>query len=259
MEKILFALDATKLDNNTLEFSCYLSLLTQSKLYGVFLENIVAEEKPVLKHVHGVSYVDWVVDEKSEKHKAKMELIEKNISLFEATCTEKGISYDVHRDDYVPASELIEESRFADVLVVDAETSFKKHDEETPTAFLTEILKKSECPVIIAPEKFEAVDEIIFTYNTSPSSVFAIKQFTYLFPQLSNKKVTIIQVNEEGKWKAAEKYKFQEWLKQHYTNLNFTAIMGKGDTELFKKKKYFPGNGCLWKNYHIATLYTKPC
>lgn len=252
MEKILLAIDAINHDKNAIEFACYLGRLTKSKVTGVFLENLAAEDKPVLKQKQLMAYMDWEVDEKSAEHKAKMDLIEKNISFFNEGCINREVSYNLHRDRGVPARELIEESRFADVLVVDAETSFNKRYEGTPTEFVRDILKKAECPVIIAPEKFEAIDEIIFSYNGSSSSLFAIKQFTYLFPQLHDKKVSIIQVNEAGKWQDPDKYKFKEWLKEHYTNLHFEALKGKADTILFdylyKRKNIFLVMGAYGRN-----------
>ena len=252
MEKILLAIDAINPDKNAMEFACYLGRLTKSKITGVFLENLAAEERSVLKQMQGMAYTDWEVDEKSDEHKVKIELIEKNISFFKEGCINREVSYSLHRDRGVPARELIEESRFADVLVVDAETSFNKRYEGTPTEFVRDILKKAECPVIIAPERFDAIDEIIFTYNGSASSVFAMKQFTYLFPQFHDKKVSIIQVNEAGKWQDPDKYKFKEWLKEHYTDLHFEALKGKTDTKLFdylfKRKNMFLVMGAYGRN-----------
>lgn len=243
MEKILLAIDAVNLNKNALEFACYLGRLTRSKIIGVFLENLVAEERPVLKKVHGMTSIDWELDEKSDEHKAKMDEIERNISFFKEGCISGEVCYRVHRDRGVPVRELISESRFADVLVIDAQTSFNKQYEGNPTEFVRDVLKKAECPVIIAPESFEGVDEIIFAYNGSPSSVFAIKQFTYLFPQLHNKKVSVLQVNEAGEWHDPNKYKLKEWLNEHYTHLDFEALKGETDTKLLehlvKRKNIF--------------------
>ena len=233
MEKILLAIDAINPDKNSLEFACYLAHLTKSKLTGVFLENLLSEERPVLKQVQGMASMDWVVDQKSDEYNAKLELIEKNISFFKEACINRGVNYSLHRDRGLPARELIGESRFADLVVVDAQTSFNKRYEGSPTEFVKDILKNAECPVIIAPGSFKLIDEIIFTYNGSPSSVFAIKQFTYLFPQLNTKKITILQVNEAGEWKDPDKYKFNEWLKEHYTDLHFEALKGDTDAKLF--------------------------
>ncbi|HUZ57850.1 MAG TPA: hypothetical protein VMU83_03615 [Hanamia sp.] len=213
---------------------------------------MVAEEKPVLKALQGAAYVDWAVDENSDEYKAKVALIKKNIALFGESCINREVNYKLHRDRGVPASELIAESRFADMLIVDAETSFNNRFEGIPTEFVRDVLKKAECPVILAPENFEAIDEIAFTYNGSSSSVFAMKQFTYLFPELKEKKVSIIQVNEKGEWSEKDKNKFTEWLQNHYTDLHFEAL--KGETEyvlfdyFFSRKNMFLVMGAYGRN-----------
>ena len=93
MEKILLAIDAINPDKNALEFACYLGRLTKSKVTGVFLENFVADERPVLKQMHGMTNVDWVAGEKSAEHKSKMELIERNISFFKEGCINREVGY----------------------------------------------------------------------------------------------------------------------------------------------------------------------
>jgi nucleotide-binding universal stress UspA family protein len=252
MEKILLAIDAINPDINSFEFACYLGRLTKSKVTGIFLENLVAEERPVLSELHGVAYIGHEIDTSSAAYKARIEAIEKSIAFFKEACISRGINFSLHRNHGVPTQELIEESRFADVVVVDAETSFKNNYEDRPTEFVKDILKKAECPVIIAPERYEGIDEIVFTYNGTASAAYAIKQFTYLFPELYNEKVTIVQVNEKGEWKEKDKYNFTEWLNDHYTNMHFEAL--KGDVEnklfeyLFKRKNILLVMGAYGRN-----------
>lgn len=252
MEKILLAIDATQVDKPSLDFACYLARLTKSKVTGVFLENLVADEKPVLKQAFGRAYLNWEVDENSEAYQKKAELIEQNIRYFKEGCVTQEVCFQVHRDRGVPQNELIEETRFADALVADASLSFGKEYAGLPSTFVKDILAKAECPVIIAPEKCNGIDEIVFTYNGSASALFAIKQFTYLFPQLGNKRVTILQVNEAGEWHDKDKYKFKEWLKNHYTDLHFEAQMGNTDNILFDtlfiKKNIFLVMGAYGRN-----------
>src|SRR5665647_138700 len=241
MEKILLAVDAINPDNNSLEFAGYLGRLTKSKITGVFLDNLSIEERPLLKKV--LANADNAEEEESSEPKEKMELIEKNISFFEEACINREVNYRLYLDGGNPAGKLIEESRFADLLVLGAAMSFHKHYEGIPTEFAREVLKKAECPVIIAPESFDAIDEIIFSYDSSSSSLFAIKQFTYLFSQLKDKKVTILQVNESGEWQSENKNKLKEWLREHYTDLQFVALKGKSEIVLFdylfKRKNIF--------------------
>ena len=183
MLKILLAIDALSLDTVALDFAAFLSRLTKSKLTGVFLENLEASERPKLKHMHGLDYMDWEVDENTDGHSVQLELIDKNISLFKDGCISREVGFSLHRDRGVPARELLTESRFADLVVIDADTSFNKRYKGHPSEFVKDILKGAECPVIIAPGRITTIDELVFTYNGSASSLFAIKQFTYLFPQ----------------------------------------------------------------------------
>jgi nucleotide-binding universal stress UspA family protein len=233
MRRILLAIDALNPDRNSLDFACFLGRLNKSKVTGVFLENLIADEKPLLKVMQGSAYIDWAIDENSDEYKAKMELIKKNIALFSEGCINREVSYQLYRTGGEPATQLIEESRFADLLVVDAETSFNKRFEGPPTEFVKDVLKKAECPVIIAPERFEAIDEIAFTYTNSASSVFAIKQFTYLFPTLKDKKIRIIHINKEGKLPVEEKNKLMGWLQNYYTDIHFEALVGEPESTLF--------------------------
>lgn len=243
MNKILLAIDATSPDKNSLDFASYLARLSKSKLIGVFLENLVSEERPVFKRIEGAAYVSWEVNEKSPQHLIKMDSIRKCIQWFKQGCIARETLFQIHRHKGAPAAEIIEESRFADIIIADSESSFSKKIEGIPGNFLKDILKKSECPVIIAPEQFESIDEIAFAYDASASSVFAIKQFTYLLPYFKDKMVNIVHVNVEGKWKIHDKQYFKEWLGAHYRHLNFVGIKDSVDnglfSYLFKKKNTF--------------------
>ncbi len=231
--KILLGIDAINPDKNALDFACYLGRLTNSKVTGVFLENLEAEERPVVKQMQGITYLDWDVDETSGEHISKVKLVEKNIASFKESCLNRGLDCNLHRDRGVPVLEMVEESRFADLLVIDAETSFNKTYEGIPTEFVKDILRKTECAVVVAPYNFEAIDEIIFTYDGSASSLFAIKQFTYLFPKLSNTKTSVLQINSNGEWHNREKYKLKEWLKEHYKNFQFEVYKGSNNAAMF--------------------------
>jgi hypothetical protein len=233
MEKLVLAIDAVNPDKSAMEFACFLGRVTRSDITGIFLEDLSDEQKPVVKELHGMPYVAWEEDQHSEKFRFKNSLIERNIEYFKEGCINRGVNYILHRDRGIPAHDLIEESRYADLLIIDTETSFNKRYEGVPTEFVRDILVKAECPVIIAPGNFEALDEIVFTYNGSQSSIFAMKQFTYLFPQFSTKKVTLLEVNDSGEWIKEDDLKLREWLKAHYTDFHFDALKGKPGNRLF--------------------------
>lgn len=252
MKKILVAINAVKPDNNSLEFASYLGRLTNSKITGVFLESLEYEETSKPKPVNEISYTSSKMDGYTQTQINTTELIEKNISSYKEAAASRGVNFILHRDRGVPAYELIEESRYADILVLDAATSFNKNFEGTPTNFIKDVLKSTECSVIIAPDRFDAIDEIVFTYDGSASSVFAIKQFTYLFPQLHDKKINVVHINDTGEWNDANRFKLKELLKNYYYDLHFEVLKGNIYNSLinyvFSKKNTFLVMGAYGRN-----------
>jgi nucleotide-binding universal stress UspA family protein len=233
MEKILLAMDAVNLNTNAIDFACYIANLTHSRLTGVFLEGLL-DERPLVPAGD------------------VQETVDANIHRFREACVCRATLSLVHRDRGIPLSEVVAESRFADLIIVDAETAFCKKDVTVPGRFVKDVLKSVECPVIIAPYSFEAIDEIILTYDGSPSSVFAIREFTHLFPDLRRKKTTVVSIRQDGTAALEEQFKMKEWLRAHYDDLSFEIREGHAADELFgyliERKDAFVVMGAYGRN-----------
>jgi hypothetical protein len=227
MNKILLVIDAQNINSNAIDFGCFIAALTKSKLTGVFLENLMAEE---MRELTSISTYGNEIPSSNERN----EKTESNIRSFREACEKRGVITNIHRKRGMPIKEMIEESRFADMIIVDAEISFRKKIESAPSDFVKDLLEEAECPVIISPESFDGIDEIVFAYDASRSSVLAMKQFAYLFPQFHEKKTTILEINKENEITVRAKPKISEWLKTHYDQINFTVLNGDPSEELFK-------------------------
>jgi len=233
MEKILLALDPLNTNMSTIDFACYISRLTKSRLTGVFLEDMSDEGRPVMKEIQGATYLNSEPTQRPAPDGECRNATEVTIRNFKEACDCRSVSTLVHRDRGVPVSEVIEESRFADLIIIDAETSFTKSNEAPPGRFVRDVLLESECPVIISPYDFDYIGEVIFSYDGSKSSVFAIKQFTHLFPELRQKKAIVVSVRNDGKDTLTEQYKMKEWLKNHYSDVEFVILKGEPADQLF--------------------------
>lgn len=234
MQKILVAIDGLKMNPKTLDFACHMGSLTRSKLTAVFLENLVAENRLLVKEGYDATYLNWGVDENAPAHQTKMELIRKNINVFKDYCGKREIQYDLLCEEGTPAKEIIRQSRFADLLIADAEICFNEKFIGGTTHFEREILKKAECPVIIAPESFNRINEIIFCYDGSRSAIYSMKQFDYIFPELRQTKVILIEVTRENNASVTEIEKVKEWLCRRYHNIKVEILHGKPKDELFQ-------------------------
>ncbi len=232
MKKIMIAIDAERPDPQSLAFGCYLAALTDSELTGIFLENLPAESKPGLKFAYGGVYVETIDPADSPETEFKRKICSENIRQFKAYCEAQEVTCQVHRDQGVPEQELMTESRYADVIIAGPDL-FASSPLETPAPLVKDLLAQSECPVIIAAHHAGPIENILFAYDGSASSVFAIKQFTYLFPELRGAEITVLQADEHAAFSEERKEKIYEYLKAHYRCINFKDLHGKASDELF--------------------------
>jgi hypothetical protein len=233
MKKILLAIDAAHIDTEVIHFACNIATLTHSTLTAFFLNNYY-EDAPVVNMAFGMPYVENVVAIDPAAIAEMQRKLETHIQQFEKTCAVKGVRCQVSGSKTNnPARTIIEESRFADLVIVQPTTTFEKRLEESPTGFVKEVLAEAECPVLVAPLSLAGIDEIVFAYDGSRSAVFAIKQFAYMFPELADKKAIVLQVNKEETMPVTEKEKLGRLLRMHYSSIGFQVLQGKPSDELF--------------------------
>jgi hypothetical protein len=223
MKRVIVPVDARQVNVNMLDFASFIAKLTHSKLTGIFFEN-----KTVAEPVKEMAYPA----QQAVPAEPGANVIEEGVRLFTEACNNRGANCTVHHDEGMPAVDIIKESRFAELIIVDPEMSFREKKKEIPSGLIKELLAKSECPVMLAPFSFYGIDEIVFAYDGSAASVFAIKQFIYLFPELTEKKLTVLQVNEPGNDNIIEKDKIGELLQMHFSGIGFKLLHGKAGDEL---------------------------
>lgn len=227
MEKILLAMEGNKQHTYAIDFACYLAKLTSSRLIGAFLEGDAegAGTREALRDP--VTVEEYVAAGGSDDRMSQ------EVRRFREACVCRDVSARVHRDRGVPLSEILLESRFSDLLVMDPDTSFEGSDRDIPSRFVQDVLLTAECPVMISPYSFATLDKVYFAYNGTASSVFAIKQFTYLFPEFRNKKAVIISVRKGKGVAIEEQFKMKEWFSAHYQDAEFVTLNGDASDELF--------------------------
>ncbi|NIJ52558.1 universal stress protein [Dyadobacter arcticus] len=243
MKNILLAINPDKPGLPCLQFGCYLAQLTQSRLTAVFLENRQADPTPSLEIRYSMPYVETIVDSDLPNYAEHEETRSIYIEIFKKICEDRGVRYNIHQDLNSPLEGIIAESRFADVLLISRDISFEDQSVDVPSGFVKNILAKTECPIIAAPITFDEVDEILFAFDDSRSSAFALKQFSYLFPELEDLKLTMLHVRKDEDEDELRTEKLSQWVSNHYNYPVFKVVTGNPVPELFKylsdKKRTF--------------------
>jgi hypothetical protein len=84
-------------------------------------------------------------------------------------------------------------------------------------------LHNTECPVLIVPEKYSFPASIILAYDGSESSVYAIRQFANLFPEMCHLKTTLVYAGSE-KNEIPDRDLIEELASCHFRNISFSKI-----------------------------------
>lgn len=194
MKNFIAVFDGYRMSESTLDYAVWLSKDSGALLTGVFLDAFFYHNYnlgSVLKHE---SKPDEVIDVLDERDRKQRDLA---VFHFEKACAEAGINYAIHRDENMPIQELKYESMFADLIIINEHETFSRSTEFILHDFINDLLAHSHCPVMVVPDVFSPITELVCLYDGSPSSIFAIKMFGYLFGTLKDLPVTVFTVNDE--------------------------------------------------------------
>lgn len=224
MKNIRLVIDSDRLNTHHIQFACYLASLTQSRLTGIFMHNTSLPETICLDTVALSNLPDF-----QDKQTLRLE----NETKFRTLCEQHGVHVSVSENPHEPLEQILAESRYADLMVVGSDLAFEAGDQKKPSAFLQEVLGAIECPVMIAPASFEGVEEIVFAYDGNATAAHAIKQFSYLLPELEDYRLTIVEVIGEEEHERPDTGKLARLISSHYSNAHFKKLYGHPGPELF--------------------------
>ena len=218
MKKILLAFEGAHYSEGAFEFARRLNELHPILLTGVFLPqtelaNLWGYADPI-----GVPFIPTIESIESE-------IVYQNIARFERLCIGNDIDYRVHKDFYdLAIPELKRESRFADLLILGSEVFYKNIGIDASYSYLKDVLQDIECPVLVVPEQFDFPESTILAYDGSQESVYAMKQFAYLFPELTDAQTLLVYANEDAEKDFPDKVQIEELATRHYSNLSLFKL-----------------------------------
>jgi nucleotide-binding universal stress UspA family protein len=227
MRKILLVFDGINFSEGAFEFARRLNEKNKILVAGVFVPQVdLANLWSYAAAASGAITIPLIEDEEAME-------IEKNIKRFKALCEKNKMEYSVHQDFYDFAlPELKHESRFADLIIIGSEKFYANIGVNGPNDYVKDALHDAECPVLVVPEKFYFPDSNILSYDGSESSVFAIKQFAYLFPEfVQNPTLLVYAKNEEGE-EIPNMENAEEFAAMHFPDLTIMKLH-------FDPKEYF--------------------
>ncbi len=186
---------------------------------------------PIVTTFEGVGYFDYskANDEYyRERNHKNTTAVERAFDI----CERIGLRTSMLLDRPITTQELIQEAKFADLLILDHAIPFDSTSTNGYTNRLQELLQTAACPVLILRDGAILVEELIFTYNGTASSIFSIRQFTQLFPGLSDRPASLLYVAEEHSPSVPQHEKIMSYLQYHYSKIGVRILKGRPSTEI---------------------------
>lgn len=230
MKKIIAAMDGLKYSESTVQYAAALAKLSNVHLVGIFLDDFTYRSYAITEFVGNDGVSEQKMKKLEEKDKAaRAHAVEK----FEAACREAKVEYSLHHDRGIALHELLHESIYADLLVINRKETLNRYDDKIPSRFMSELLVDVRCPVMIVPDSYKPFEKIILLYDGEPSSVHATKMFSYLFQALKGIETEVLSVkpNYESLHLPDNKL-MKEFMKRHFPNATYTVLQGNPEMEI---------------------------
>jgi nucleotide-binding universal stress UspA family protein len=241
MKKIIAAIDVMHFSENLLIHFNSIAVEMEGKLTVILLEDIFQNASPAAELLPQDAYPYYAEIDAAlfEKRRA---LVKEKVNIFREICERKNIKAQLHEREGVPLEEIIIESRFADLLIIDCNTSFAKVYDSDPPKFVKDVLRRAECPVLILPSVQKEIQEIILTYSGGYSSMFAIHQFSNLFKNSPTAKITVLYVDEKNSGTVKDENLLKEYLLTHYSTVEIKRLSGDPSLEIMNYLLHKPNS-----------------
>ncbi len=231
MKKFLAVFDGYKMSKSTLQYSIELAKLENAHLVGVFLDEFIYHSYSVYKVMTTEKDAENVLEKLDEKDN---KLRDESVMQFQKECGKAGIHYSIHRDKNLALQELKEESMFADLVIINEYETFTRYKEKPPGRFIKDLLGDIQCPVLVVPGSYKEIDKILLLYDGAPSSLYAIKMFSYLLNHLKSLPVEVYTVKENymATLRLPGNKRMREFIKWHFPKATITVEKGIAEEQI---------------------------
>lgn len=217
----LAVFDGFNMSKSTLDHAIQMTQVANASLVGIFPDDAIYCNNNVTKVIRSNTNYDERMKELDAKDRKKRD---EAAQQFQKVCSKAGIRYSIHRDKDIAINALKQESMFADLMVINESETLARHKQKSPTRFMKDLLSDVQCSVLVVPDQFKPVDKVVLLYDGGPSSLYAIKMFSYLFGASMGLPVEVITVKEHyvATSRVTNNKLMREFIKGHFPRKNYT-------------------------------------
>jgi nucleotide-binding universal stress UspA family protein len=224
MKNILLILNGTLTPPHVIDSAINIASSTSSLLHTIFInyESDLAEYNYLFPNDLSLTRNRLTGKTIAEEN---AELAVSQVRLFADECKSANVDFFIEPKTDISLGDIISLSAFADFIVADAHENFKEHH-------IADLLRSVHCPMYLVSKESAATRHVVLAYDGSPSSIYAIKIYSYLFTEFRDLPTHLVYVNEGKETGLPDEEKLKMWLPGHYRDLEIVVLHGDADEVL---------------------------
>jgi hypothetical protein len=220
MKKVLLLLDILHSPTPILSSVINIARVANALVEVIFLHRV--HFLVDLVYPLGTDLPSLQADEEADK-----QLLADNVRLVSDSFNNAGVRFIVSEKEAVTLDDLLENSAFSDLILTDARTNISDFLYAPLNVSMRDLLSDAHCPLLLLREDSMPPDKLILAYDGSYSSIYAIKQFQLLFPQLTSLPAWLITIPPKEKKGIRHSENLKHWAPYHFPQLSVEVLPGR--------------------------------
>ena len=233
--KILLGLDGSAYAQAAIEYACQLARGQNATITGVAII-----DEPGIQSSSGpvpIGATRYDIQREEQQLKETEEEAKAILEDFARICEKRQVNTVLHADTGSPVSELIEESKFHDFIVIGKQTSFEYNSNET-YGTLQRVLRNGLIPVLAVPDSVREIKKVLVAYDNSIPASKAVHMFL-LLGIWNACDITLLTVNDNAEAARGLLDGLENFFESYGITPNITTQSGHPDTAV---KSYIAEN-----------------
>ncbi|WP_457641957.1 universal stress protein [Persephonella sp.] len=213
IRRVLVGIDGSKGSWVAAEYGIYLSKNLKKPVIGIHIVDIRLLEAPFIEDIAGALGFTTYTDITPKIKEILDERGKSILAEFAKKCREAGGDCSIAQAFGIVANEIVDMADPEDLIILGKKGI---HNQFVPLflgSTTESVSRKSKCPVMIVPDKFKEIKNVLLAFDGREKSVHAAEYLSNLADDLKLEKITVISVLEN---ESKEKEKHINDLLDHY-------------------------------------------
>ncbi len=241
IKRILVPLDSSDYTKVAIKYAILIAKKHNATITGMTILDISDIESSIGSIPLGGIY--WAKKLEQSKIEEAMKNWEKIEDYFAIQCAENKIKYSLEENKGVPSEWILKKAQFHDLVIMGLKTYYELDSSDKGGDTIKKILSHSEIPVLLVPENYVKIKNVLIAFDGSMQATKAVHSFIHL-AQVLHFNIKVINSTSDEKYAAFLRTNLQKYFDAYgINNVEFinteTDIIEIMDSQFYSKNDLF--------------------